>query len=153
MKKFLVLLFSSLLVLGACGNSDSSMKMILIRNQKQNRMILIKIKTSQRIKIKRKKIKKNLQMKRIKIAKNSHKNSKLTHKNNSRHNSRHNKRQHKNNKRNKTMSMIAQNTVTNIMLVTRFQLMTIGHQKKNNALNKVHNKVLKEMVMILIIHI
>ena len=125
------------------------MKMILIRNQKQNRMILIKIKTSQRIKIKRKKIKKNLLMKRIKIAKNSHKNSKLTHKNNSRHN----KRQLRNNKRNKTMSMIAQNTVTNTMPVTRFQLMTIGHQKKNNALNKVHNKVLKEMVMTLIIHI
>ena len=124
------------------------MKMILIRNQKQNRMILIKIKTSQRIKIKRKKIKKNLQMKRIKIAKNSHKNNTRTTANTT-----HNKRQHKNNKRNKTMSMIAQNTVTNIMLVTRFQLMTIGHQKKNNALNKVHNKVLKEMVMILIIHI
>ena len=108
---------------------------ILILNQKQNRMILIKIKTSQRIKIKRKKIKKNLQMKRIKIAKNSHKNSKLTHKNNSRHN-----KQLRNNKRNKTMSMIAQNTVTNTMPVTRFQLMTIGHQKKTTRSTRFTTK-------------
>lgn len=122
-------------------------KMILIKNQKRNQvknlMTLIRIKISQKRKIKRKKMSKNLLMKKIKIARNNL--NKLTLKSSN--------KLKNNNKRNKTMSMIAQNTVTNIMLVTRFQLMTIGHQKKNNALNKVHNKVLKEMVMILIIHI
>lgn len=148
-EKVFVLVFASLLVLGACGNSDSSNEDDSDKKSETKSNDPNKDKDKSKDKDKKKEDKENLLMKRIKIAKNSHKNSKLTHKNNSRHN----KRQLRNNKRNKTMSMIAQNTVTNTMPVTRFQLMTIGHQKKNNALNKVHNKVLKEMVMTLIIHI
>ena len=39
------------------------------------------------------------------------------------------------------MNMIALNKVLNTMLVTQFQLMTIGHLKSNNVLNKLHNRI------------
>ena len=81
MKKFLVLLFTSFLILGACSNKDSSSEnsnKSSINKSDKNYTIIKRRKINQ--KRKRKNIRKILLVKKIKLAKNKHNYNKISHK-------------------------------------------------------------------------
>ena len=81
MKKFLVLLFTSFLILGACSNKDSSSEnsnKSSINKSDKNYTIIKRRKINQREK--RKNIRKILLVKKIKLAKNKHNYNKISHK-------------------------------------------------------------------------
>ena len=81
MKKFLVLLFTSFLILGACSNKDSSSENSNKSSiNKSDKKLHDNKKKKDKSKRKRKNIRKILLVKKIKLAKNKHNYNKISHK-------------------------------------------------------------------------
>ena len=133
MKKFLALIFSSTLILGACGSNDTSDDNSDTKSESKTEK---KSEDKKTINPKKKRNLKKMKIinlhKKIILLKNKiHK--KLLQMNkfnlNNKHNKHNNLQLKSNNKFNKMASTIALNTAMNTTLVIRFQLMMIGHLK------------------------
>lgn len=140
MKKFLTLIFSSALILGACGNDDTPNKDSDTKSESKTEKKTDDKKIRKLKKIKSLKKKRNL--KKMKIA-SLHKKTTLLKNQTPKKLPQMNKfnlnnlQLKSNNKLNKTANTIVLNTVMNTTLVIRFQLMMIGHPKNNKDMMKV----------------